>query len=95
MKNTQKEFTDRLENIMLNSFEPMTEEQALDEARCEGLLQNDLTVDHALAALARAKFTVLGELIANEYETPDSERMLDEGFTRERAIKNFMELFTK
>ena len=93
MYETKKQFTDRLENLMLNSFEPMTEEQALDEARWEGLLQNELTVNDVFAALARAKYNVLGELIANEYETPDSDRMLDEGHTRERAIEHFKKLF--
>ena len=95
MYETKKRFTERLENLMMNSFEPMTEEQALDEARWEGLLQNELTVNDVFAALARAKYSVLGSLIANEYETPDSDRMLDEGHTRERAIKKWLELFTK
>lgn len=95
MTEAKKRFTERLEDLMLNSFEPMTEERALDEAKWEGLLQNELTVNDVFAALARAKFNVLGELIANEYETPDSDRMLDEGFTRERAIEHFTKLFTK
>ena len=95
MYETKLRFTEKLENMMLNSFEPMTEDQALNEARWDGLLQNDLTVNDVFACLARAKFRVLGELLANEYETPDSDRMLDEGFTRERAIKDFMELFTQ
>jgi len=73
----------------------MTEEQALNEARWEGLLQNDMTTDDVFAALARAKFSVLGSLIANEYETPDSDRMLDEGFTRERAIQKWVDMFTQ
>lgn len=95
MYETKKRFTERLENLMMDSFEPMTEEQALDEARWEGVLQNELAVNDVFAALARAKYSVLGSLIANEYETPDSDRMLDEGHTRERAIEHWLELFTK
>jgi hypothetical protein len=95
MTETTKRFTERLENLMMNSFEPMTEEQALDEARWEGYLQNELTVNDVFAALARAKYSVLGSLIANEYETPDSERSLEDGFTRERAIEHWLKLFTE
>lgn len=95
MYETKKRFTERLENLMMNSFEPMTEESALEWAAWEGVLENDMTTNDVFAALARAKFSVLGSLIANEYETPDSDRMLDEGHTRERAIEKWIELFTK
>ena len=95
MTETTKRFTERLEDMMMGCSEPMTEEQALDEARWEGLLQNELTVNDVFAALARAKYRVLGSLIANEYETPDSDRMLDEGHTRDRAIKHWLKLFAE
>ena len=85
------DFTQHLVNLMMNSFEPLTDDQALLEAELEGRLQNDMTTNDVLASLSRAKYHVMGELIANEYETPDSERMLDEGYTRERAIEHFRE----
>jgi hypothetical protein len=94
MSETSKRFTDRLEDLMLNSFEPMTEESALEWARWEGVT-NEMTNNDVFAALARAKFSVLGSLVANEYETPDSDRMLDEGHTRERAIEHWIKLFTQ
>ena len=92
MYETKIKFTERLENLMLGSFEPMTEEQALDQAEWDGVL-NELTVNDVSAALARAKFRVLGELIANEHETPDSVRILGEN--REQAIEYFTKLFTR
>lgn len=48
--------------------------------------------DEAMEAhLARAAAYVLGEFIANEWETPDSDRC--PGFTRERAIADWHEAY--
>jgi len=93
MTETSKRFTERLEDLMLGSFEPMTEESALEWARWEGVLENDMTTNDVFAALARAKFSVLGSLIANEYETPDEDRWSDG--SREQSIEKWIELFTK
>ena len=65
---------ERFINMMMDMAEPLSPEQAIDEAKSEGYYPEKETVDHVLAHLARARWEVLGSYIANEYETPDSER---------------------
>lgn len=84
--------TERFKDWMLKAMEPLDQSDALEIAIEEGL--EDMEPDAVYACLSRAKFHVLGELVANEYETPDSDRMLDDGYTRQKAISDWVEMFT-
>lgn len=86
------QLTERMKDWMLKTMEPLDQSDALEIAIEEGL--EDMEPDLICACLSRAKFYVLGELVANEYETPDSERMLDHGYTREKAISDWVKMFT-
>lgn len=86
-------FTQKLVTVMLHRMEPIDKWEAVVIAKNEGCLANDMTKDDVYASLSRAKFHVLGELIANEYETPDSVRIFGE--SREQAIKYWTKFFTE
>ncbi|MGB1815013.1 MAG: hypothetical protein ACPHJ3_06625 [Rubripirellula sp.] len=83
---------ERFRIMMMETAEPLSPEQAIDEARREGYYPEKETVDHVLAHLSRARCEVLGECIANEYETPDSDRTDTDGTpitTRQRQIERW------
>lgn len=87
---------ERFNNMMMDMAEPLSPEQAIDEAKSEGYYPEKETVDHVLAHLARARWEVLGSYIANEYETPDSERTDTDGTpitTRQRQIEWWQKTF--
>lgn len=87
---------ERFRIVMMEMSEPLSPDQAIDEAKSEGYYPEKETVDHVLAHLARARCEVLGEYIANEYETPDSARTDTDGTpitNRQRQIEWWQKTF--